>query len=352
MKSSAGRSKAGSGAAAAARHGSAPARRRPEPALPTAELLERFDRGAFPLTLYLEGPSEPLKAALLAELRHAWAAATPQSPAARVFRAAESSAEEILATFQGASLFSPRDLVIVLEVEDLGRSEKRAAALAQGLGRPAGESCLVLVESASDAARKSLDEVRAACAARWTAWPAPRAELLAWGARRLARERVEAERGALEAVVEACEGDALAFFNELGKLIAMAAPGGRLGADDVAAVLRPALGAELPEYLAAVALGQPRIAAQRLGRLLAAGVGEGAVLFSLSNLVGGALGGWARNPDLSSALRRRLPPRALSRAVDAMYRAEAAWKGGRADVVAVLEQATRSVCAPDLQGDG
>ncbi len=46
----------------------------------------------------------------------------------------------------------------------------------------------------------------------------------------------------------------------------------------------------------------------------------------------------------SSTLRRRSHPVQLSRALDACYRAEAAWEGGRADVVAVLEQVTRAIC--------
>jgi hypothetical protein len=70
-------------------------------------------------------------------------------------------------------------------------------------------------------------------------------------------------------------------------------------------------------------------------------------LFALVNLVGGALGGWARHRDLSAALRRRRTPRELAHAMDALYRAEAAWKRGRADAVAVLEQATR-----DSRGNG
>ena len=347
MKSSPARSKAGSGAARAAAERGGP---RAGGAVTTGWLFERFDRAAFPSTLYLEGPSEALKAALLIELKRSWAGANPQSPVARVFRAAESSVEEVLAAFQGASLFSPRDLVILLEVEDFARSEKRIAAFAAGLARPAGESCLVLLESEGDTVRKSLEPLRAACEARWLAFPPPRPELLAWGARRAGREGVEAGPGAIEAVVEACEGDPLAFFNELDKLVTWAGAKGRLAAANVASLLRPVLGAELPEYLGAVALGQAGLAAQRLGRLLAAGVGEGAVLFALANLVGGALGGWARHRELSEALRRRLPPPALARAVDAIYRAEAAWKSGRADVVAVLEQATRSVCAPAAHG--
>jgi DNA polymerase III delta subunit len=234
---------------------------------------------------------------------------------------------------------------VVLEVEDLGRSEKRIAALAQGLRRPSGGSCLTLVESASEAPRKSLDPLRAACAVRIEALPPGRQELLGWGERRLAREKLGAEAGVLEAVADASEGDALAFFSELDKLCALAGPEGRIGRDEALAVLRPVVGAELPDYLAAVALGRAGLAGQRLGRLLAAGVGEGAIVFALANLVGGALGGWARNPAASEALRRRAGPAALTRAMDAVYRAEAAWKGGRADVVALLEQATREVSA-------
>jgi DNA polymerase III delta subunit len=322
---------------------SAPARR----ALPVAAatLLERFDRGDFPATLYLEGPDEGLKAALLAELRHAWARTCPEAPAARVFRAAEATVDELLAAFHGGSLFAPRELLVVLGVEDLGRSEKRVAAIAEGLGRPVGGTSMVLVESAAESPRKSLDPLRAACAAQVVALPPVRATLLAWGARRMTREVITLEAGTLEAVVDACEGDATTFFDEMGKLVAWAGAGGRLGAADVAVILRPVVGADLPGYLGAVAVGDPALAAQRLGRLLAAGVGEGTVLFALANLVGGALGGWARYRDLSGALRARLAPRALAHCLDGLYRAEAAWKGGRADVVAVLEQATRVVAS-------
>ena len=307
----------------------------------TARLLEPAARGEFPASLFIEGADESVKAALLAELRRAWALACPEAPAARVFRAAESGVDEILAAFHGRSLFTPRELSIVLGVEDLARSERRVAALAEGLTRPSGGSCLTLVESASDLPRKSLEPLRAASAARWTASPLDRRELLAWGARRLAREAVTAETGVLEAVVDACEGDSGAFFNELDKLITCAGTSGRLGATDVATLMRPALGADLPEYLSAVALGQPALAAQRLGRLLATGVGEGTVLFALSNLVGGAMGGWARYRAPSDALRRRCPPRELARMLDSLYRAEAAWKRGQVDVVAALEQVTR-----------
>jgi DNA polymerase III delta subunit len=307
------------------------------------QLVERLGRDDFPSALYLDGPDEGLKTALLAEYRQAWARAVPETPAARVFGASETSVDELLAAFHGGSLFAPRELLIVLDVEDYGRSDKRIAALAEGVARPTSGTCIVLVESAAETERKSLAPLRAACSAHCPALPAPRNMLLAWGKRRAAREKITVEPGVMESVVEACEGDPIAFFDELEKLCAWAGPGGRMRDADVATLMRPVAGADLPGYLAAIAGGDSATAARRLNRLLAAGVGEGTVLFALANLVGGALGGWSRHRDLSAALRQRLASRELARALDGIYRAESAWKGGRADVIAVLEQATRAV---------
>lgn len=336
MKSSRAPSKAGSARKAA------PRAARPSAGSGTSALLEAWGRGAFPSSIYLEGPSEPVRAAMLAELRAAWAAAVPDAPVGRVFLASESSVEEVLAAYQGGSLFASRELAIVLEVEDYGKSEKWVAALAVGIARGAPNSCLVLVESRAENPRKTLEPLRVACGARWTAELPSRAELMAWGARRLQRHGLEAEAGVLERVTDACEGDPLAFFNEVDRLAAFGQDG-RITAADAAAVLQPAVGADLPEFLSAVALGYPGLATQRLGRLLAAGVNQGTVMFALSNLVGGALGGWARERELSAGMRQRMEPGELARAMDAMYRAEAAWKGGRVDVVAALEQVTRAL---------
>jgi len=348
MKSSPDRSRAGSarraGGSAGARSSTASPRRATRGATTEPlELARRARAGEFPGSLYLEGPSEALKAELLASVRRAWSARYPETPP-RVLRTAETSVEEILALYQGASLFSPRDLILVLEIEDFGRSEKRVAALAAGLEWPAGESCLLLIESAAESARKTLEPLRAACDARVVALPPEARALLAWGALKLEEAGLTAEPGVIESLAEATDGDALAYFGELSRLTAWAPPGSRVNADDVAQILRPAVGAEIPDYVAAVAAGDPRLAGKRLGRLLAAGVSEGTILFSLANLVGGALGGWRRFHAASDTLRRRRGGSDLVRALDAVYRAEAAWKGGRADVVALLEQATRDVC--------
>jgi DNA polymerase III delta subunit len=351
-KAGAGKGRASAGARGSARptpasaRGSAPAtgRGRNTGRTSPVTLLESLERGEFPPSIYLEGPCEPVKAALLAELRAAWAVAVPVAPLATVLRAAESAVEHLTAAWQGASLFSPRDLVIVLDIEDWGRSEKKVTALAEVLAKASTPSTMVLVESASDTPRKSLEALRRACRMRIEAPPPSLAELVLWGERRFRREAFEVEAGVLPLLAETCEGDPLAFFSELDKLCVWAARDRRLGLEEAGALLRPVVGSELPDYLAAVAAGDSARASQRLGRLLAAGVSEGSLLFALSNLVGGALGGWARDPGASAALQRRLHPVQLSRALDAVYRAEAAWKGGRDDAVAVLEQATREVC--------
>ena len=297
--------------------------------------------------MFLEGSSEAFKAVLLAELRGAWAAQCPESPRAHVFHAAEADVDAVLSAWQGGSLFAPRDFVIVLDIEDWARSERKLRGLAAGLGSGGGESCLVLVESAADTPRKSLDALRAACDVRVEATPPGPRELAAWAARRFAREGLSAGEGVVDALLEACEGECLTFFNELDKLVLLVPRGGTIDADSAMSELRPALGAGLRDYLGAVARGDPARAARSLTRLLAGGAGEGSLLFALANLVGGALGGWARQRDLSEALRRRRSSLGLAEALDAVYRAEAAWKGGRLDVVAALEQATRAVAGPD-----
>jgi len=317
--------------------------RRGSERLDEAELVARFERDQFPASLYLDGPDESLKAAIIAEARHAWASACPESPHPRVFRAAEDGVEEILAVYQGASLFTPRELIIVLDVEGLGRSERAVRALAEGVARPAGASCVIFSESGADSARRTLEPLRAACTARLTAFPLARRALIAWGRRRVAREAVTVEDGLLENLADSCEIDPSEFFNELEKLLTCVGPSKKITLQEAAQLLRPISNADLIDFLAAVAAGDPMLASRRLGLVLAAGESEGSILFALVNLVGGALGGWARWRDLSMALGRRSAPGDLARALDALYRAEWAWKGGRADAVAALEQVTREI---------
>lgn len=277
--------------------------------------------------------------------------AGPGGAVARVMRPDEHGVEAILAAYQTVSLFVPRELTIVLEVEDLGRSEKRVAALAAGLAMPAGGSCLVLVESAAESTRKTMEPLRAACAARVDAQPPGEPELIEWGRRRLSALGCTAAPGSLEALLEPCEHEALAFLNEVGKLALLAGESGRVGAEQVRSLTAPRLGAELPDLLEAVAAGDSRRAALKLERVLAAGEDEGSVMWALGHLVTSTLSlannpyGWARWKTASQALARRRRPAELVCALDAVYRAEAAWKGGRVDARSALEQATREVCA-------
>lgn len=306
-------------------------------------VLDAASKGKFPASLYLEGPDEAVKTAFLAEFRRAWAAAVPDAPIARVLRPGENDVDEILSAYQGISMFASRELTFVMGVEQMTRSEKNIAALAEGITRPAGESCIVLIESMGDTYRKTLDPLRGAVAARWDAQPLDRRTLLLWGTRRLAAMGFSAEPGALESLCDACEAETLAFFNELSKLPALSADGVHVLKSEVETLTRPIVGSGVVEYLAAVAQGKPGLAAQRLGRLLAAGETEGGLMFLLGNMVAGALGTWSVHRDLAAVLGRRRDARSLGRALDAVYRAEAAWKGGRADSITALEQATREV---------
>ena len=314
-------------------------------------MLDRAGAGEFPGTVYLEGPDEAVKAAFLAEWRRVWALAVPEAPVARVLTADEAGVDAILAAYQNVSLFAPRELTIVLDLDKLGRSEKRVEALAAGLSSPAGGSCLVLVEPAAESPRKTLEPVRAACTARVDVQPPSEPELLQWGRRRLAASGNTPEPGALEALLDDCEHDSIAFLNEAGKLGVLAGENGQVTVAHVKALTAPRVGADLPDFLTAVASGDGARAAQQLERLLAGGENEGSVLWALGHLVTSAITlssspyGWARWKPLSLALGRRRDARSLARAVDAVYRAEAAWKGGRTDARSALEQATREVAA-------
>ena len=107
------RSKAGSASGPATRPARAKADGR-SLAIGVEALLDRLGRDEFPPALYLDGPDEGLKAALLAELRQAWARACPEAPAARVFRTSEAGVDELLAAFHGGSLFAPCELLSFL----------------------------------------------------------------------------------------------------------------------------------------------------------------------------------------------------------------------------------------------
>jgi DNA polymerase III delta subunit len=326
------RSRAGSGATV----------RAAAPADPLAVLV-RADAGTFPPSLYLEGDDEALKAEFLGAFRRAWGKAVPDAPSPRVLRMGEDDVNRVLSAYHGISMFAARELTIVLAVESLVRSENRVVELAEGAARPAGESCLVLVEAAAESPRKLLAPLRSACAVRVSIGVPDSRKLLAWGQRRLAAEDLAADPGALEALLRSCENESVSFLSELGKLVSCCTGRERVTVADVAALERPVVGAGLADYLLAVAAGEPGLAAQRLGRLLAAGESEGSVLWSLGNLVSGALGSWSAHREFSAALGRRLRPPELARALDAVYRAEAAWKGGRVDALVALEQATREI---------
>ena len=344
-----GGSRAGAGARGAGARGSAGAR--PAPSADPLAVLTAAESGTFSGSIYLEGPDDAVKTAFLAEYRRIWALAVPEAATPRVLHAGEAGVDPILTAYQNVSLFSPRELTIVFAIEELGRSDKRVKALADGLATPSSGSSLVLVESPADAVRKTMAPLRSACALRIEATTPPERALIEWGVRRLAGTGHQAEPGVLNALLDSCERDPIAFMNETGKLAVLAGPGGQVSMAHLRALTAPTLGTDLPEFLMAVASGDGKRANVRLGRLLAAGENEGGVLWALGHLASSALAktanpmAWAKWATATAALGRRRDPASLARAVDAVYRAEAAWKGGRTDVRTAVEAATRELAA-------
>lgn len=313
-------------------------------------LLAKLETGEFPGVVYLEGTDEAIKAAFLADYRRAWARAVPDSATARILRPDE-GIDEILAAYQTVSMFTSRELTIVFSIEKLVRSDKQIATLAAGLATPSSGSSLVLVEAAADKPRKKLDPLREAAVVRVEVGTPDERALLEWGRRRLLATGNTAEAGVLQALLDACERDPLAFLNEAGKLSVLAGDGGTVTMAHVKTLTAPRLGAELPDFIMAVAQGDAKRAAQRLERILAAGESEGSILWSLGHLASSSLVrtaapySWAMYKEATATLARRRNAASLARAVDAVYRAEAAWKGGRTDVRSALEQATRDLVA-------
>jgi DNA polymerase III delta subunit len=321
----------------------------PAPMDPLA-LITKLEKGDFPGVLYVEGSDEAIKTAFLADLRRAWATAVPESPTPRIVRT-DDGIDDILAAYQTVSMFASRELTIVFSVEKLVRSDKQIKTLADGLATPSSGSCLVLVEAASDKPRKKLDPLREVAQARLEVGAPDERGLIEWGRRRLLATGNQAEAGVLQALLDACERDPLAFLNEAGKLGVLAGDGGTVTMAHVKTLTAPKLGAELPDFILAVAQGDAKRAAQRLERILAAGESEGTILWSLGHLASSSLVrtsapySWAMYKEATAALARRRNAVSLARAVDAVYRAEAAWKGGRTDVRSALEQATRDLVA-------
>ena len=287
------------------------------------QLLTRVEKGEFPGTVYLEGQDEAIKAAFLADFRRAWAAAVPESATARILRPDE-GIDEILAAYQTVSMFTSRELTIVFSVEKLVRSEKQIAALAAGLATPSSGSCLVLVEAWADKPRKKLDPLREVAAVRVEATLPDERALLEWGRRRLAGTGNSAEAGVLQALLDACERDPIAFLNEAGKLSVLAGDGGTVTMAHVKTLTAPKLGAELPDFILAVAQGDAKRAAQRLERILAAGESEGSIMWSLGHLASSSLArtaapySWAMYKEATSALARR--PRPISKPLTPLTR--------------------------------
>ena len=240
---------------------------------------------------------------------------------------------------------------MVLEIEDLGRSEKRVerAGRRARACRPAARAWCWWSRSRDDAqdARAAARRVRA-CAS--TADAARRARAARLGRAPAGAASVSRpSRGVLETLRRGLRGRGAGVLQRARQAVRVGRPASAaLTPAEVAAICCARWsGAELPDYLAAVAAGDPARAAQRLGRLLAAGMGEGTHAVR-------ALESRGRRPGRLGALPRARAPRCAAGAAAARAAAHASTRctaprpPGRAAAPTwsrVLEQRTRVRCA-------
>lgn len=307
-----------------------------------------------PRALYLAGADEAAKTEALAGLKERWAAAYP-GVAPTVLRAGEAGVERVMAAAQGASLFQPAALVVVLNIEEWVRSPRLVEAAARGVAAIAPENCVVFVESAAETERKTLAALAGECAVRVDLDALPPEVLTRWAERRLARLGVAAEPGTVALVLEASRLETAEVMNEIEKLADWAGPGGRLTRAQAEAVLRPVHAGSLPAMARAIAARRADQAVDHLLRALGSGESEGTVLFHLQSLVSGALRlkspptgwVWVRDRANSERLARDRSERELTAALDLLYRVERAWKSGRGDAPALLTRAVLGVAGGD-----
>jgi DNA polymerase III delta subunit len=347
MRSSPAPSRTGRGAAGA-RPGAA--RSRATDAAGFDAWLERG--GPLPRALYLSGADEAAKAEALSRFKETWAVAYPEV-APTVLRAGEAGLDRVMAAAQGASLFQPASLVLVLNVEEWTRSPRTVEAAVAGVAAVSPENCLVLVESAAEVERKTLVPLAAACDLHVALDGLPPEVLARWAERRLARLGVTVEPGTVDAVLDVSRLETGEVMNEIEKLAAWAGPGGRVTRAEAESVLRPVHSGSLAALARAVAERRVDQAVDHLLRSLEAGEGEGTVLFQMQTLVSGALRlktqqwGWIRDRENSERLARATSERELVLALDLLYRVERAWKSGRGDAGTLLTRAVIGLAGGD-----
>ncbi|MDP2791460.1 MAG: DNA polymerase III subunit delta [Rectinemataceae bacterium] len=182
----------------------------------------------------LAGPETGKREAFVAELRSSLATKDGSPPEYSRYYAGELPPEQLVGLLQNASLFSSRR---VLEYRDAEAITGKAAiaALESYIRNPADDAVLLLVTEGYSLAKPI--EAAVGAANKKMFWELRDSEKPAWIREKLARDRLSAEDGAIETILELVENETSALESACTVLAACFPPGERLDADKVEAVL-------------------------------------------------------------------------------------------------------------------
>jgi DNA polymerase-3 subunit delta len=226
-------------------------------------LLRALSKGELAPVYYLHGPQDILKDDAVKSILD-----RALDPSLRDFNfdqraAAQLDPEAIFALCTTLPMMADRRVVVIRDVEGWKRKPKARAAFLTYLGRPAGETVVVLVQSSAEQ-EPDKELVRGAYAVACEALPADRARR--WLLRRADGLGVELESEAADHLIAVTDGDLGALAAELQKLAALAE--GPLSAERVGELVGVRRGETVFDWRDAVLDGEPGKAVAMLAPLL------------------------------------------------------------------------------------
>ena len=182
----------------------------------------------------LAGPELGRREAFVADLVRTCTTIDGAAPERHRLYATDTSPEEIVGLLRNGSLFASRRIVEYRGAEALS-TKAQTSTIADYLASPADGAILILITEGYSLA-KAL-ETAAGSANKIMFWELRDAEKPAWLKDRLAADRLSAEDGAIEALLELVENETSAMESACIFLAACFPAGTRLSADDVEAAL-------------------------------------------------------------------------------------------------------------------
>lgn len=182
----------------------------------------------------LAGPETGRRDTFVKELIATCTAKDKAAPEFSRFYAGEIAPEQLVGLLQNGSLFASRRIIEYRNVETV-TGKSAISALESYIKNPADDAILLL-ETETYSLPKAL-ETAAGAANKKMFWELRDSEKPAWIRERLARDRLTAEDGAIDAILELVENETSALDSACCMLAACFPDGTRLGADDAEAVL-------------------------------------------------------------------------------------------------------------------